>query len=175
MFSTRPANVTRAKNTAPTGSSNTSAAADATAIAATAASRRLTQDWIGERCRHEDREGRAAREYERRIRDRQRIHSHQDCRDDDEGVERWTALIEHSRAKVDDGHDRGAIDGRAAANKPRVADDEDDRGQHRGPTEPADPSKRPQQDACEDRDVATRNGDNVIGAGLLQPALDVGL
>ena len=93
--------------------------------------------------------------------------------DERQCVERRAALIDGARAEIDDRHQRRAIDRRAAADQRGVRQERSDRRQHRGPAEPPGDAEAAQQQPRENRDVAARDRDHVIGSGLLQPALHV--
>ncbi len=121
----------------------------------------------------EDRERGAEGQQKRRIRDDQRIGHNQRGGDERQRVERRAALIERSRGEVDDRHERGAIDRRAAPDQHRVRQKHGDRRHHRRPPKPSGEPESGQQQPGEDGDVATRDGNHVVGAGFLQPALDV--
>ena len=77
------------------------------------------------------------------------------------------------RQQVDDRHHRRPNDRRAPADDGRVGDQRAHRHHAAGPVARPGQAQPPEQQAREDRDVAAGDGDDVVGAGLLQPPLHV--
>ena len=112
-----PANVTRENTNAPIGNSSASVAARSgehrQRRAQTAASRAV----LNRRNHDQDRQRRAECEQKRGIGDRQRIGRDEAGGDQRQRVERRAAVIDSARGEVHRGHQRRAIDRRAAADQ----------------------------------------------------------
>ncbi len=123
--------------------------------------------------RHDDqnRQRRAERQEKRWIENRQRIGNDQDGGNRGERVQRWATMIDRARAKIDHRHQRRAIDRRTATDELGVDHQQDDRGEHRRPTEQAGDPEYCEQQAGKNRNVAARDSDYVIGARFLQAPL----
>jgi hypothetical protein len=76
-------------------------------------------------------------------------------------------MIGGAAREIDDGHQGRASNRRSAAHDAGVGQQDADGGDHRRATEAAGQPEGRQQQCCQDGDVATRNGDDVIRAGFL--------
>ena len=86
-----------------------------------------------------------------------------------------TAMVDRPREKIEDGHQHRTIDRRAAFDYRAVREKRRNRGHHRGPSQHTGPPEPGQRQRRQNRDVAAGDGDDVIGARLLQRPLEVGV
>ena len=91
-----------------------------------------------------------------------------------QGVDGMGPLIDDPQGEVDRRHGRGPHDGGATADHPGVGDQHDRRDAPRRREADAERPQQRQHRARQQRDVAARDGDDVVGAGLLQPLFDLG-
>ena len=176
-FRMRPATVTRENAVAAIGSSASSAqivavnrAVSGCAIqvlnppSPTSASSYLLDEWLHP---HKDSERRSERQQEAGVNYQQRGHARQAHRRQREGVDGRRPMIHCHRAQEHRGRKRRPCDRRLGADD-RAIHEQASNGHHRGGTPRASEAAQPQQQCCrQDRDVAARDRDDVIGAGLL--------
>ena len=168
-----PASVTREKKSGPSGSSATSAAADAASSAVTGRSARGPGTAAGEhRDADDDRDRGAEGEEERRVHEPERVGSEDERCGECQRARRRGALIDQPCSQVHHRHGRRPRHGAAAASELGVREQHENGQRKPGSPRHEQHAARRQQAAGEDRDVAARDGDDVIGARRLQIALD---
>lgn len=102
----------------------------------------------------------------------QRIRHQQQARHEHEGVSRRPTQIKRTASQVHDRHHRRPIDRRSPSDEISIGDKTGHCREHRAAAEKPGQSKDDERQTGQDRDVAARYRDDVVGAGFLQSPFD---